>query len=144
VVYLTFAGEFNAIHRLWNDAFTPTENVRAFAECSNLHGHRFRVEVTVAADVSRDRPAAISRSMIRNTVVEVLAPKLRNGNLNETFGKGFMATGENLVRVIWHMLRPALASEAALVRVRLVETRKNSFVYYGEEGAPEIFSPTAV
>lgn len=41
--------EFAAMHRLWNEAFSPEENFRRFGKCANPagHGHNYILEVTI-------------------------------------------------------------------------------------------------
>ena len=139
MVFLTFRASFNAIHRLWNPALSEAENNRLFGECANPsgHGHLYKVEVTVRGNATPDRPVAIGRGAVDRIIRDVLAPVLQDANLDVVFGFGdFISTGENVTREIWKRLEPALAEiapEARLARVRVIETRKNSFAYYGEE-----------
>lgn len=133
MVYLTVAGEYNAVHVLWQAGFTREENYRTFGECANPsgHGHRFRVELTFGSRVSEANPVVIRRETARRILDGVLAPRLQGANLNEAFGEGFLPTGENLVKAIWRLVETSLDGESSLVRVRVVETRKNSFTYAG-------------
>ncbi len=134
-MYLTVAGEYNAVHILWDAGFTREENYRAFGECANPagHGHQFRVELTFGAHVSEENPVVIRRETARRILDGVLASRLQGANLNEAFGEGgFLPTGENLVKAIWKLVESSLDGESSLVRVRVVETRKNSFTYSGE------------
>ena len=138
MVYLTFTYEFNATHRLWSNALSEQENEAIYGVCANDagHGHRFRLEVTVRREVTPEHPVVLSRDVVRRLTDEVLAPRLAHANLNQVFGgDDFIATGENVTREIWRLLEPEVAGEAALHSVRLVETSKNSFVYYGENGS---------
>ncbi|UCG51947.1 MAG: 6-carboxytetrahydropterin synthase [Candidatus Latescibacterota bacterium] len=130
---------FNAAHTLWNPSFTEEENIKTFGECANPagHGHRYTVEITVGGGVTSDKPYVVPRPVMRKIVDDVLSPKLRNANLNVVFGNGFLPTGENVAKALWHLLEPAIEGHASLVSVRIVETQKNSFVYAGEVG-PDI------
>ena len=134
MVHLTVAGEYDAAHTLWQPSFSREENYRAFGECANPagHGHRFRVELTFGAPVSAERPFVIRRDAVRRIFDDLLAPRIDRTNLNETFDPdGFLPTGENLVRAIWRIVEGSLDEEVSLIRVRVVETRKNSFSYTG-------------
>jgi 6-pyruvoyltetrahydropterin/6-carboxytetrahydropterin synthase len=46
--------EFAAMHKLWNDNFSPEQNFEAFGKCANPagHGHNYILEVTVRVPVS--------------------------------------------------------------------------------------------
>jgi 6-pyruvoyltetrahydropterin/6-carboxytetrahydropterin synthase len=134
MVYLTFLWAFNAVHRLWNPALSRAQNIDAFGECCNTsgHGHRYRLEVTVAAQVDHARPVAMERGALRRLVDETLSPGLHNRDMDTAFGrKGFISTGENVVREIWELIAPALPEGVSLTRVKVIETRKNSFTYTG-------------
>ncbi len=134
LTHLTAAREYDAAHKLWHPAFTREENYRAFGECANPagHGHRFRLELTLGAPVSAERPYEIRRESVRRIFDDVLAPRIDRANLNDAFGAGgFLPTGENLVREIWKIVEGSLDEDVSLVRVKVVETRKNSFSYTG-------------
>ena len=84
------------------------------------------------ARVSAERPYVIRRESVRRIFDDLLAPRIDRTNLNTAFGPdGFLPTGENLVRAIWTIVEGSLDEDVALIRVRVVETRKNSFSYTG-------------
>ena len=135
MTHVTFVSEYNAVHRLWNPELSERENVATYRECANAagHGHLYHIEVTVGADASQDRPVVIDRASIERIQREVLAPRFANADINTTFGiAGFISTGENVVRVIWDLVARELDEGVKLVRVKLVETAKNSFEYLGD------------
>ncbi len=137
MVYLTFVSEFNAIHRLWNSNLSEKENFEVFRECANEtgHGHLYRIEITVTADVAPDKAVVLERAALRELIDTVLAPKLRHGNLDTAFGiENFISTGENVARAIWQLVEPNIPQDVSLVSVRVIETPKNSFCYFGERG----------
>jgi 6-pyruvoyltetrahydropterin/6-carboxytetrahydropterin synthase len=134
MTHLTVAREYDAAHTLWHPSFTREENYRAFGECANPagHGHRFRVELTFGARVTAERPYVVPRESVRRIFDDRLASRLDRTNLNTAFGPdGFLPTGENLAREIWKIVEDALDDGVSLVRVKVVETRKNSFAYTG-------------
>lgn len=142
MVYLTFVSEFNLAHRLWKDELSEKENNELFAECSNLHGHLYRVEVTLAGDVSPSNPMVIGRGALRGLVDDVLSSRFRHGDLNAAFEEsGFMPTGENVTRSVWKLVEPALPEGITLTCVRVVETPKNSFLYRGEGALRRLSAP---
>jgi 6-pyruvoyltetrahydropterin/6-carboxytetrahydropterin synthase len=131
MIYLTFAYEFNAVHRLRNPGLGDRENLEIFGKCSHPsgHGHGYRVEVTVAGEVSKDDPSVLGESEIKALKAGVLDRKLAYSDLNEVFGDDFISSGENIARKVAEMLVPELDGKAGLVAVRIIETRKNSFLY---------------
>ncbi|MDH3216172.1 MAG: 6-carboxytetrahydropterin synthase [Candidatus Krumholzibacteria bacterium] len=133
MVYLTFVCAFNAIHRLWNTELSAEDNIETYGECANGHGHLFRIEITVARDITGENPVVVERRAIRDIVDSVLAPKLRHGNMDTAFSiDNFVSTGENVTRAIWQLIKCELPKDVALVAVKVIETPKNSFVYCGE------------
>jgi len=143
MIYLTFAYEFNAVHRLRNPGLDERENLEIFGKCSHPsgHGHGYRVEVTVAGEVTNDDPFVLDDKEIEVIKEEVLDPVLAYCDLNEVFGKDFISSGENIARRIADLLVPELDGKAELAAVRVVETRKNSFLYCTEalEGTDESY-----
>ncbi|MCZ6765340.1 MAG: 6-carboxytetrahydropterin synthase [bacterium] len=138
MVYLTFRAAFNAVHVLWSPKLNDSENLETYGECANPagHGHRYRIEITVASAVNAARPTVITRGAIERTIQDVLRPVLANADLNTTFGHDeFISTGENVTRAVWDLVEPAL-TDARLVAVRVIETSKNSFTYFGPGEVP--------
>ncbi len=138
MVYLTFRAAFNAVHVLRSPKLNDSENIEAYGECMNPagHGHRYRIEITVASAVNAARPTVITRSAIERTIENVLRPVLANADLNTAFGRDeFISTGENVTCAVWDLVEPALA-DARLVAVRVIETPKNSFTYFGPGEVP--------
>ncbi|NIM20620.1 MAG: hypothetical protein GTO51_10390 [Candidatus Latescibacteria bacterium] len=134
MTHLTFVSEFNSYHRMRSEALDDAENTRIFGKCANPsgHGHRYRIEVTLAAKVTEKRPYVLPRTEISRLVEEILAPKLRHRNVDEVFGPGFVSSGENLAKAIWNLIETELTTEVSLISVKVVETRKNAFVYREE------------
>ena len=139
MVYLTFRAAFNAMHVLWSPKLNDSENLDVYGECANPagHGHRYRIEITVASPVSAARPTVVTRGAIERTIQNVLQPVLANADLNTAFGRDeFISTGENVTRAIWDLVEPTL-DDAGLVAVRVIETPKNSFTYFGSGEIPK-------
>jgi 6-pyruvoyltetrahydropterin/6-carboxytetrahydropterin synthase len=122
-----------------NEAFSEKENRRIFGKCAHPsgHGHRYRIEVTLAADVSQERPYVVTRPDMRKLVEEILAPKFDHKDIGESFGPGFISSGENIAKAVWNLVQPELEACVQLVSVKVIETRKNAFVYReGTAGPP--------
>jgi len=131
MVYLTFAYEFNAYHKLWNRELSSEENVSLFGKCANPsgHGHLYRLEITLKRRISREQPFVLSRKEISNIVEGTLSPRLAFCDFNAVFGDGFISSGENIARSVWRMLKESINDRVKLVSVRVIETEKNSFTF---------------
>ncbi len=90
-------------------------------KCRRLHGHSFRVEVTVEGDVDESTGWFLDYGEIRDAV-EPLRLKLDHYHLNEIAGLE-NATSERLCAWIWERLRPRLPSLARVVVHETCEAR---------------------
>ena len=117
-VRLTRDFTFEAAHRLPN---APEGH-----KCRRLHGHSFRVEITVEGEVDPKTGWFVDYAEIRD-IVEPLRLRLDHYYLNEIEGLE-NATSEHLARWIWDRLRPALPS---LVRITVHETCEARCEYEG-------------
>lgn len=90
-------------------------------KCRRLHGHSFRVEVTVEGDVDPATGWFLDYGVIRDAV-EPVRSKLDHYCLNDIEGLS-NPTSEELCRWIWERLRPKLPSLARIVVHETCESR---------------------
>jgi 6-pyruvoyltetrahydropterin/6-carboxytetrahydropterin synthase len=123
---------FNAAHRLYNSSWDVAYNEKIFGKCAlpNYHGHNYEMEVKVSGEPDKETGYVIDlkslSDLIRREVVERFDHK--NLNLDTTEFKDLNPTAENIVIVIYKLLRPHIDSKFDL-QVRLYETPRN-FVEY--------------
>jgi len=123
---------FNAAHRLYNSSWDVAYNEKVFGKCAlpNYHGHNYEMEVKVSGEPDKETGYVIDlkslSDLIRREVVERFDHK--NLNLDTTEFKDLNPTAENIVIVIYKLLRPHIDSKFDL-QVRLYETPRN-FVEY--------------
>lgn len=110
---------FESAHRL--------PRVPAGHKCARMHGHSFKVELTVAGEVDPDTGWFIDYAVL-DEAWEPLYRVLDHNCLNEVPGLE-NPTSEVLSRWIWDRLRPKLPS---LIAVTLFETADARCVYRGE------------
>jgi 6-pyruvoyltetrahydropterin/6-carboxytetrahydropterin synthase len=96
-------------------------------KCRRLHGHSFRVEVTVEGEVDPATGWFLDYGEIKD-LVEPLRTHLDHYYLNEVKGLE-NATSENLARWIWERLRPSLPS---LAKITVHETCEARCEYEGK------------
>jgi 6-pyruvoyltetrahydropterin/6-carboxytetrahydropterin synthase len=96
-------------------------------KCRRLHGHSFRIEVSVAGDVDPEMGWLMDYAVITEAF-EPLRRRLDHANLNEVAGLE-NATSENLARHVWLHLRESLPG---LVSVTVHETCAARCVFRGE------------
>ncbi len=138
MILLTRRYAFAAAHVLSHDSFSEEENFRVFGKCANPggHGHNYGVEVTVSGPVDERSGEVMDRAHLDGLVRERVLERFSHRMLNDDalFAER-VPTAENIARAIYGRLQQPLSQlgSARLVRVRVLETRKNAFVY----GDPE-------
>ncbi len=95
---------FEAAHRL--------PNVPADHRCSKLHGHSYRVIVTVTGQVEQETGWVMDFAEIKR-VVEPIIEKLDHSCLNDIEGLE-NPTSEMLARWLWQRIQPRLPELSAL------------------------------
>ncbi|MEQ1474164.1 MAG: 6-carboxytetrahydropterin synthase, partial [Candidatus Acidiferrum sp.] len=125
---------FSASHRLHSEHLSEEENCRVFGKCNNPfgHGHNYVLEVNVSGKVDSDTGMIANLADLDAFVETAVLQAFDHKSLNEevaVFQKK-VPTTENLCIEIYERLQGF--SHAKLERVRIEETRNNSFEYAGE------------
>ena len=104
-VELTKSYTFEAAHRL---PMVPADH-----KCARMHGHSFRVEVTVAGPVDPRLGWLVDFGEITAVVEPLLKRELDHRTLNDVPGLE-NPTSENLCGWLWQRLAPRIAGLAAI------------------------------
>ena len=134
MIALTRRYRFPAAHVLSSPALSAAENERVYGRCANPngHGHDYGLEVTVSGpldpETGRITAPEVLDAIVRERVLERLGHRMLN---EDPLFADSVPTAENIVRVVHAELAAPIAqqSSARLVRVRIVETRRNHFDY---------------
>jgi 6-pyruvoyltetrahydropterin/6-carboxytetrahydropterin synthase len=123
---------FNAAHRLYNEAWDYSKNEMVFGKCAlpNYHGHNYEMEVKVTGEPDKETGYVIDLKLLSDIIRREVVQRFDHKNLNldtEEF-KNLNPTAENIVVVIYKLLRPYVDGRFDL-QVRLYETPRN-FVEY--------------
>jgi 6-pyruvoyltetrahydropterin/6-carboxytetrahydropterin synthase len=123
---------FNAAHRLFNPAWTDEKNLEVFGKCSyaNYHGHNYEVIVTLTGEPDKSTGYVFDMKVLSDVIKDNVLKKFdhKNLNLDVTEFKDLNPTAENIVMVIWKILRDKIEPSLDL-KVTLYETERN-FVEY--------------
>ena len=124
---------FPAAHVLRSPALSDADNERVYGKCANPagHGHDYGLEITVGGDVDPATGQIFARDRLDALVDERVLARFGHALLNDdpAFAER-VPTAENIALAIESELAPAIAAERPgthLLRVRVEETRKNSF-----------------
>lgn len=123
---------FNAAHRLFNSEWSDEKNLEVFGKCSypNYHGHNYEVIVTVTGEPDPKTGYVFDMKVLSDLVKEHVLNKFdhKNLNLDTEYFKNLNPTAENIVVVIWKILREKIDRTLEL-KITLYETERN-FVEY--------------
>lgn len=124
---LTRAVEFPAGHRYHRPDWDASRNEATFGPCSRApgHGHNYRVEVTVAGEIDPVTGMIVDLVTLDRLLDDLVRKPMDHAFLNDLpeFADGRMPTTENLARVVWERLSPALPGSCSLANVRVFEDR---------------------
>lgn len=141
MIDLTCSTEFAASHRLHSDKLSTAENERIYGKCNNPngHGHNYIVEITVRGEPDPRTGTVINLSKLESLLEAEIEARFdhKHLNLDTDYFKEQVASAENIAVVIWNLLKQKIPScreggEVALHRVRLIETARSWFDYYGK------------
>ncbi|MEN3041029.1 MAG: 6-carboxytetrahydropterin synthase [Bacteroidia bacterium] len=137
LVYISRRFYFSASHRVYNPAWSDEKNAEIFGPCSNPngHGHNYELEVVVAGTPNPETGYVIDIGHLRRLIEENVIKHLDHRHLNTdvTFLSGRIPSSENLIVAIWEQIEPLLPKGVSLVELRLWETPRNCFIYYGQK-----------
>ena len=123
---------FNAAHRLFNPAWSDEKNLEIFGKCSypNYHGHNYEMIVTITGEPDLNTGYVYDLKVLSDLIKENVLNKFdhKNLNLDTEYFKELNPTAENIVVVIWKILRDKIDRTLDL-KITLYETERN-FVEY--------------
>ncbi|HKB45765.1 MAG TPA: 6-carboxytetrahydropterin synthase [Chitinophagaceae bacterium] len=123
---------FNAAHRLYNPAWDDARNEKVFGKCAlpHYHGHNYELEVKVTGKPDKKTGYVMDLKELSDLVKKEVLGRFdhKNLNLDTKEFKELNPTAENIVIVIYEILRPFIDKKKDL-QIRLYETPRN-FVEY--------------
>lgn len=124
MLLLTRRFAFSASHRLVSGRLDAAANAAAFGACQRLHGHNYRLEVTVTGEVDPRTGFFCNVLELERIVREQAVAPCDHQCLNDLdLFAGRVPTMEVVAQTFWERLRPALAGRGiVLVEVLVAET----------------------
>lgn len=119
---------FNAAHRLYNEQWDDATNEKIFGKCAlpHYHGHNYELEVKVTGIPDPRTGYVLDLKLLSDLIKREVHSRFDHKNLNldtEEF-KTLNPTAENIVIVIYKLLRPHIDQSMDL-QIRLYETPRN-------------------
>ena len=124
MIILTKIFTFSAAHRYHNPDWSEEENISTFGQDHRLHGHNYKLEVSLSGEVDPETGFLADLGLIKALVEEQVIDQLDHVHIEVDIPwfKNHQPSSENLVRFIWEQLQPRMPEDVDLVRVRLFET----------------------
>ncbi len=123
---------FNAAHKLYRKDWSDEKNKKVFGLCANenYHGHNYRLDVKVVGEINPETGYVIDIAELKAIIKGEVHDRFDHQNLNLDCPefKDLIPTGENIIVVIYNLLRAKLDAKYDL-QVRLWETERNYFEY---------------
>ncbi|MEQ6166447.1 MULTISPECIES: 6-carboxytetrahydropterin synthase [unclassified Ekhidna] len=125
---------FNAAHRLYNESWSDEKNEAVFGKCNNpnWHGHNYEVIVSLTGEPDVDTGYVYDMKKLSNLIKDKVLNRFdhKNLNLDVTEFKNLNPTAENIVKVIYDLLRPEIEDQYEM-KITLYETERNFVEYPG-------------
>lgn len=137
--------DFSAAHQLSNPNFSDEGNNKVFGKCQRLHGHNYKLSVTISGTPNSQTGLLINSDDFDNIIYKIIN-KYDYKELHELEEfKNIIPTTENFVKVLWNNLLTLIniwketpgsfnyySEDLKLDTITLQETERNIFVYKGE------------
>lgn len=119
---------FNAAHRLHNANLSDAENAILFGKCNlpNYHGHNYELIVKLVGDIDPKTGYVYDMKVLSDIIKKHVVERFdhKNLNLDVVEFKDLNPTAENIVMVIYNILRKQIDSQYEL-KITLYETERN-------------------
>ncbi|MGE0566317.1 MAG: 6-pyruvoyl tetrahydropterin synthase family protein [Bacteroidia bacterium] len=123
---------FNSAHRLHNTNLSEEENAMLFGKCNypNYHGHNYEVIVKLVGEIDPKTGYVFDMKILSDLIQKHVVEKFDHKNLNLDVPefKNTIPTAENIVKLIYNILREKIDKQYEL-RVTLYETERNYVKY---------------
>lgn len=122
--YLTRRFGFSASHRLHSAALDVPANACTYGLCENIHGHNYRLEVTVKGEIDAKTGFFCNVMDLAEVVKRLVVDPCEHRYLNDLpLFAGVITTMENIASRIWGVLQPELERRGmALSELLVAET----------------------
>lgn len=130
--YITKVFHFCAAHQYGHTDWSAKKNTEVFGPDAQVHGHNYKLEVTVTGEINPETGFLIDLSNLVQIVNDNVLSKLDHSQIEKDveWFQGKQPSSENMVMFIWEEITQRLVG-AKLHRVRLVETPTIYTDYYG-------------
>lgn len=106
---------FDSAHKLWSDTLTDEQNHQIYGKCANVHGHTYRLQITVSGPI-RDDGMIINYTELKSFVHHKILERYDHAYLNDLPEyQHIPTTAENMVCHIYRVLSDALLTDKQII-----------------------------
>ena len=135
--YLSKIFLFDAAHKLENKNMSPERNKEIYGKCSNIHGHTYKLIVSVCGDVD-ETDMVINFGELKENIDACVISVFDPSFLNEMEClKGKNPTAENLAEVISDMIDEMLKGKNSGLELKKIELDETPTSFYTMEKMEE-------
>lgn len=147
MIQRTYITTFNSTHQLYSLHLNEFENKTAFGKCQRLHGHNYKLSVTLSGNINKKTGLLVKTEDFENLINKVVE-RFDYEKLNDFSDfNNCPATTENFIKIIWRDINSRLqillnssdykltnyfSKDVKLEQICLQETDRNIFTYKGE------------
>ncbi|KAJ3222873.1 hypothetical protein HK099_001797 [Clydaea vesicula] len=130
-IYLQRESHFSSAHKLSSKNLTLEENQKFWGKCSSLHGHNYKIIVTLYGEIDAETGMVFNINLLK-PMIEKVVNTMDHKNLDEDveFFRNNLSTAENIAVYIWDNLVNDIPNKL-LYSIKLWETDRNSVIYKG-------------
>ena len=134
MIYITRVEQFSASHKLVNPNISEDRNKEIFGKCHEIHGHNYKLEVTVAGKPDTESGYVMDFKELKDIIGNEIIDKVDHRHLNDVeMFKGLILTAEFMVKIFWEILESKInRDDVRLSSVKLYETENNYALSKGE------------
>lgn len=137
--YLSKIFLFDAAHKLENKNMSLEKNKEVYGKCSNIHGHTYKLIVSVCGDVD-ETDMVVNFSELKESIDACVISVFDHSLLNDLEClKGKNPTAEHLAEIIWGMIDEMLKEKNSGLELKKIELYETPTSFYtieknGERG----------
>jgi len=134
MIYITRVEQFSASHKLDNPNISEDRNKEIFGKCHEMHGHNYKLEVTVAGKPDTESGYVMDFKELKDIIGNEIIDKVDHQHLNDVeMFKGLILTAEFMVKIFWEILESKInKGNVKLYSLKLYETENNYVLYKGD------------
>ena len=133
VVSLTRCEQFSSAHRIDNPACDDATNRQLFGKCNHVHGHNYKLEVTVKGPIDQKTGMVMNIADLKTILERRVLNLFDHKNIDQDvdYFRSVPSTAENIAVFIWQQVATELPAPVRLARVKLHETEENIVEFTG-------------